>query len=171
MAKVTSHVVHNNAILYILCMCIVRQTTKPPSSNMHTLFYIILLQYAFRQACPGVKLACSAACIMLGLALIQAGWLNAVHYAGINMAQSCALSINIAECCAQGITLLWLNVVHAFMDQCYQASINMCVSGINMKTAILSWLQNDGNMGLLGSTPGELLELCLRSIYLLQLQW
>ena len=87
---VTSHSIHNKAIFYILRMHIVHQTTPcMPSSNMCTLS-CILLQNAFSQAHPGIKLACSAACIKLALALLfVSGWLNAVHQASI-----------------------WLNVVH-----------------------------------------------------------
>ena len=58
MAKVTSHTVHNNAILYIPRMHIVCQSTPcAPSSNMCTLFYL-LLQHAFSQTHPSIELAC-----------------------------------------------------------------------------------------------------------------
>ena len=75
----------------------IRQTTPcAPSSNMRALFYL-LLQHAFSQALPSVKLACSGASIELALALLQASSCSAIR---INLAQCCARGINMAQCCA-----------------------------------------------------------------------
>ena len=88
MAKVTSHAVHNNAILYILRMHIVHQTTPcAPSSNMLTLSYL-LLQLAFSQHQIGMQWSmhqassCSATSNQVTL-LFVSGWLNAVYQASI----------------------------------------------------------------------------------------
>ena len=86
MAKVTSHAIHD-AILYILHIHIVHQTTPcVPSSNMRTLSYIMLLQYAFRQACPGMHASCWVLLCYKHLAGSCSAiriWLNAVHQASI----------------------------------------------------------------------------------------
>ena len=96
MVKVTSPAVQNDAILYIPFMS---TTPCTPSSNMRNLSYL-LLQHAFSQACPSFKLACSGACIEpIHIRLAQ------YSASGINMAQCCALSINIAQ---------WLWIKHQY---------------------------------------------------------
>ena len=80
MRKVTSHA---DTILYILRMHFVHQTTLcPPSSNMHILS-CLLLQHAFSQARPSVKLACSEASIELApllCYLYQAGLMLCISH-------------------------------------------------------------------------------------------
>ena len=70
MAKVTSHVIHNDAILYILCMRIVHQTTPcAPSSNMRTCS-MHLARHAQVSSWQAVQHASST--IILGLFVIVA---------------------------------------------------------------------------------------------------
>ena len=88
-----------HAILYILRMRIVFRTTAcAPSSNMRTLFFL-LLQYVFSQARPRVKLACSA-------------W--SMHRAGSCslQASSCSVIRNQAGSMLCIRHQYWLNVVH-----------------------------------------------------------
>ena len=82
----------------------------------------ILLQHAFNQIRPGVKLACSAACIKLPLALLQASiWLNAVNKASIWL--TAVLQTSYGSTLLHHASKLWLNAVHPQLIDVYQASV------------------------------------------------
>ena len=120
MAKVTT--------MYIPRMRIVHQTTlSMPSSNMHTLSYLLLLGAWCMQCSMHRTSSCSATSIKLAFALLF--WLNPMHKASIWLNNYGSMLYIMAQCCT-----LWLNIVTSsmIMAQCCASMAGSMLSDINI---------------------------------------